>query len=217
MPPQPDTLSVASALRLKRVAVAFQFHAECGPQPARQTEYSAAAPYCRHFFSYEKDLLSHAFRQPAPVQSRCVPTASGTTSQPCELVFARHLEYLSEGTAYRLERTGPATLPARISASRSDFPQSGHSVLHLVVHIDLSDDPHRTLGEYEVLSLSKLWCPADDSRSSPARRSSGSTGRSIWRRWRNACFPTISGTRPPPAAPWRAAAYRSCSMTTTTT
>ena len=163
MPPQPDTLSVASALRLKRVAVAFQFHAECGTQPARQTEYSAAAPYCRHFFSYEKDLLSHAFRQPAPVQSRCVPTASGTTSQPCELVFASRLEYLSEGTAYRLERSGPATLPARISVSRSDFPQSGHSVLHLVVHIDLSDDPHRTLGEYEVLSLSKLWCPADDS------------------------------------------------------
>lgn len=159
---QTETLDVASALRLKRVAVAFQFHADHASSKV-QTDYSAAEPYCENFFSYEKDLLSHAFRHPAPVQSTCVPITQDEQGQACELVFARQLEYLSEGTTYLLNRTGPATLPARISASRSDFPQSGHSILHLVVHIDLQADAHLTLGEYEVLSLTKLWCPQDDS------------------------------------------------------
>lgn len=157
-----ETLDVVSSLRLKRVAVAFQFHAEC-PATESEAPHTAAEPYCENFFSYEKDLLSHAFRQPAPVQSACVPISQEGYGQVCELIFPERMEYLSEGTAYTLKRSGPAALPARISASRSDFPQSGRSILHLVVHIDLKDDPARTLGEYEVLSLSKLWCPPDDS------------------------------------------------------
>ncbi|MEW6589516.1 MAG: hypothetical protein AB1418_00615 [Pseudomonadota bacterium] len=157
-----ETLDVASALRLRRVAVAFQFHAECDVARV-ETDYSATQPYCERFFSYEKDLLSHAFRQPAPVQSRCLPAGQGARSQTCDVMLAPQLAYVSEGTPYVLKRRGPASLPARLSASRSDFPQSGHSILHLVVHIDVGEDDARTFGEYEVLSLTKLWCPADDS------------------------------------------------------
>ncbi|HQS99660.1 MAG: hypothetical protein B7Y26_10655 [Hydrogenophilales bacterium 16-64-46] len=163
---------VESSLKLQRAVVALQF-TQTGGVPDAVKTCPAEEAYCRHCHSYEKDLLSHAFRNPPPVRTYCV--SCGWHSCALDEGYAlrailhlpRRLRFQSEGTLYELHRRVPAdpeldSLDVTLSFSRHDFVQSGRSVLNMVVHIDLSGTT-KTFGEYELLCLSKLWCAADES------------------------------------------------------
>lgn len=163
---------VVSALQLQRAAVALQYTQKGGVPDAVKT-CPAETAYCTHCHSYEKDLLSHAFRNPPPVRSYSM--SCGWHSCALDEGYAlrailhlpRRLRFQSEGTLYELHRRVPAdpeldSIEVTLSFSRHDFVQSGRSVLNMVVHIDLSGTT-KTFGEYELLCLSKLWCAADES------------------------------------------------------
>lgn len=158
-------LRVRSSLHVRKAAVAFQYLIEAPVNPD-VTACAPDTPYCRHFHSYEKDLLSHAFRRPPPFRTYCVASPHATAlANPygvrCTLVFPEIFRYQSEGETFTLRRQGPASVEASVSFSRTDFIRSSRSVLNLVVHLDL--DENEAVGEYELLSLTKLWCPSDDS------------------------------------------------------
>jgi len=161
---EPLERQVRSCLRVQQAAVAFQYLA-ADPLDAAVANCPPEAVLCRHFHSCEKDLLSHAFRRPPPMRTYCVPNAHAIDEDPytlhCEIVFPESLRFESEGEVFTLRRQGPARVEASVSFSRGDFLQSGRGILNLVVHFDLKGDT--TLGEYELLSLTKLWCPPDDS------------------------------------------------------
>lgn len=162
---------VESALRLQRAAVAMQFTQKGGVPDAVKT-CPAEEAYCAHCHSYEKDLLSHAFRNPPPVRSYCVSCGWHSCALDegyalrASLHLPRRLRFRTEGTLYELHRLAANepddSLDVTLSFSRHDFVQSGRSVLNLVVHIDLGDTD-KTFGEYELLCLSKLWCAGDES------------------------------------------------------
>lgn len=149
-----------SSLRLQHVAVALQY-LSCTALGEDARPPAPGDAGCASFESYEQDLLSHAFRAPPPVRSRCVADSAGRETLACTVRFPAVLRYRTEGADYALLRQGPLCLPATVSASRSDFIQSGRSVLHLVVHFDLPAGVY--LGEYEILCLSKAWCAENDS------------------------------------------------------
>ena len=167
----PPPHKVVSALQLQRAAVALQYTQKGGVPDAVKT-CPAETAYCTHCHSYEKDLLSHAFRNPPPVRSYSL--SCGWHSCALDEGYAlrailhlpRRLRFRSEGTLYELHRQaadGPDDcLDVTLSFSRHDFVQSDRSVLNLVVHIDLSQTD-KTFGEYELLCLSKLWCAEDES------------------------------------------------------
>lgn len=161
---EPLPRRVRSCLRVRQAAVAFQYQA-ADALAAAVADCPPEAVLCRHFHSCEKDLLAHAFRRPPPMRTYCVPNAHAADGDPytlhCEVVFPDSLRFESEGEVFTLRREGPSRVDASVSFSRGDFLQSGRGILNLVVHFDLKGDA--TLGEYELLSLTKLWCPPDDS------------------------------------------------------
>lgn len=156
---------VHSTLKLHQAAVALQFAlTDAIPEAVRSC--AAETEYCPHFHSYEKDLLSHAFRTPPPVRSYCVPHAAGD-AEPAYVLAAHlrlphRLRFRTEGETLERHRLGPATLPVSLSFNRSDFLQSGRSILNLVVHIDQRVSG-TAFGEYELLCLGKLWGAPDES------------------------------------------------------
>lgn len=154
---------VHSTLKLHQAAVALQFAlTDAIPEAVRSCP--AETEYCPHFHSYEKDLLSHAFRTPPPVRSYGVRCAAGETEPayalPARLRLPRRLRFRTEGETLERYRLGPDMLPVSLSFNRSDFLQSGRSILNLVVHIDPRDI---AFGEYELLCLGKLWGAPDES------------------------------------------------------
>jgi len=156
---------VRSTLRLHQAAVALQF-ARTGAIPEAVGHCPAETEYCPHFHSYEKDLLSHAFRTPPPVRSYCVPHTAGEAEPvyvlDAHLRLPRRLRFRTEGETLERHRLGPDILPVSLSFNRSDFLQSGRSILNLVVHIDQRASG-AAFGEYELLCLGKLWCAPDES------------------------------------------------------
>lgn len=167
-PPPPE---VESALRLQRAAVALQYTQKGGVPEAVKT-CPAEAAYCAHCHSYEKDLLSHAFRNPPPVRTYCMSCGWHSCALGkgyalrASLHLPRRLRFRTEGSLYELHRKALGadddSLDVTLSFSRHDFVQSDRSVLNLVVHIDLSQTD-KTFGEYELLCLSKLWCAEGES------------------------------------------------------
>lgn len=154
---------VHSTLKLHQAAVALQFAlTDAIPEAVRSCP--AETEYCPHFHSYEKDLLSHAFRTPPPVRSYGVRCAAGEAEPayalPARLRLPRRLRFRTEGETLERYRLGPDMLPVSLSFNRSDFLQSGRSILNLVVHIDPRDI---AFGEYELLCLGKLWGAPDES------------------------------------------------------
>lgn len=158
---------VRSVLALQQAAVALQFAAQ-NDIPHDVKVARAEAEVCAYFHSYEKDLLSNAFRNPPPVRSYCVPNAAQSCPAPgsyaleARLLLPRRLRFRTEGETLERRRLGVEALPVLLSFSRHDFLQSDRSILNVVVHIDArGTDAH--FGEYELLCLTKLWCAPDES------------------------------------------------------
>lgn len=172
----PPPSEAVSCLKLQRAAVALQYTRR-GVVPEAVKTCPAEVAYCKHCHSYEKDLLSHAFRNPPPVRTSCVSCgwhacslADGYTLN-ATLHFPQRLRFLSEGVLYELYRPPLRVLPdgreddtlaVTLSFSRHDFVQSDRTVFNLAVHIDRAGTTD-TFGEYELLCLSKLWCAPDES------------------------------------------------------
>ncbi|HET6492040.1 MAG TPA: hypothetical protein VFG44_03615, partial [Burkholderiales bacterium] len=158
---------VRSNLKLHQAAVALQF-AATHVIPDDVKTCAPGEEYCPNFHSYEKDLLSHAFRNPPPVRSYCVPNTEDAQAGPeaytldALLRLPSRLRFHTEGTTLERRRVGIDALPVSLSFSRSDFLQSDRSILNIVVHIDQSGTD-TAFGEYELLCLSKLWSTADES------------------------------------------------------
>lgn len=158
---------VSSTLSLRQAAVTLQFAAAGCIDPAVKS-CAAETEYCPNFHSYEKDLLSHAFRNPPPVRSYCVSNTGNPDRRVEDYALAARLHlpirlrFRTEGKTLERRRRGPCALPVTLSFSRSDFLQSDRSILNLVVHLDQRESGD-AFGEYELLCLSKLWNAADES------------------------------------------------------
>ncbi len=161
---------VASTLRLHQAAVALQYAVTGSIEPDAKC-CLPHVPYCTHYHSYEKDLLSHAFRNPPPVRSSCVPNIQRPDGDPAcsedyfleaKLHLPMRLRFITEGETLERYRRGELVLPVKLSFSRSDFLQSDRTIFNLVVHIDTRASGE-IFGEYELLCLSKQWSAADDS------------------------------------------------------
>lgn len=158
---------VRSTLKLQQAAVALQFATQ-GGIPDDVKNCPAETEYCVHCHSYEKDLLSHAFRNPPPVRTYCL-SRTGRPHSPSDasalealLHLPVRLRFHTEGETLERHRLGIDVLPVSLSFSRHDFLQSDRSIHNLVVHID-KRKTEAYFGEYELLCLSKLWCARDES------------------------------------------------------
>lgn len=118
-------LRVRSCLRVRQAAVAFRYLAS-GPIDDDVANCPPEQMVCRNFHSYEKDLLSHAFRCPTPMRTYCLPTllangAQQTYALPCTLVFPDRLRFESEGETITLRREGCTASRRRCPSAAAIF------------------------------------------------------------------------------------------------
>lgn len=141
----------APVLRVSRYAVVFHFVdassvVQAAPQPSPE------------FASFERDLLSFAYRAQPPFGSAIVGVPDRL--RRIEVHYPPVLRYTSEGLDIRLlcaegALSGGRRRKVRLKASRTRF-RGGMSVLHLVVSPD-GDSADSILHEYDLVKLSKLW------------------------------------------------------------
>jgi hypothetical protein len=141
----------APVLRFSRYAVVFHFVDASG------AAHVAHQP-SPEFASFERDLLSFAYRAQPPFGGAIVGVPDRL--RRVEVHYPPALRYTSEGLDIRLlcadgAPTGGRRRKVRLLASRTRF-RGGMSVLHLVVSPD-GDSADSSMNEYDLVKLSKLW------------------------------------------------------------
>jgi GNAT superfamily N-acetyltransferase len=139
-----------ASFEVTRYGVAFEFvtrSAPTGPLPRAGEQFA----------SFERDLLSHAFRDRGPFAS--TPIHVPDACRQVEVQFAPELRFVSEGRTCTLVAEGAPIeghrVCVQVRASKTEF-RTGITVWHLVL-TPRPDLRHGELTEYDVIRLAKLW------------------------------------------------------------
>ncbi len=151
MTPHEHHIQEHPVLSFERYGVAFHF-VDRTPGPPDRIRSSP------EFSSFERDLVSYAYREEPPFGTRILPVPDAI--RHVEIQYPAELSYVSEGLEIRLvcADADPARGRRRavdVHASRTDF-RSGLSVFHLVLSPGAATDAAR-LNEYDLVKLIKLW------------------------------------------------------------
>ncbi|MDR7453221.1 MAG: hypothetical protein QN137_01930, partial [Armatimonadota bacterium] len=157
-----ETVREEPALAFDRYGIALHFLAPPEDALGRQTD-AAARESSDEFRSFERDLLSYAYRGAPPLGSHVLPVPEHLRRMTLHLPPC--ITYVSEGLIVDLlcaeqHPAGDRRRAVGVRASRTDF-RSGLAVYHLVLTPD--GEPAATaLSEYDLVKLVKLWEGGED-------------------------------------------------------
>lgn len=136
-------------------------------RPKDVSRFAKLEPSDDHFRSFERDLLSHVYRDDTGFECRVLELPAGF-DKPVTLHLPRALKYVAESEHRDLIQldatldhgTGFRTRSLLMRASLTRF-RSGISILHIVFNPatqeDGSTDDKWSLSEYDFMKLAKLW------------------------------------------------------------
>lgn len=138
-------------LRFDEYGIAFHF-------VTNRKEPATLPSSSEEFSSFERDLLSYAYRGSPPFASLALSVPNDL--RRVRIAFPHDLVYISEGLTIQLlcegtDDRGVRHRNALVRASRTEF-KSGLSVCHLVISPD-HEAGQSSFNEYDFVKLAKLW------------------------------------------------------------